>query len=547
MFRAVIYARYSSNNQRKASIEDQIRQCQVYAEHQRWRLTNTYTDHAISGTSLLRPGYQKLLEDARSGLFEVVVAEALDRLSRDQEHVASLFKNLSFADVRLVTLAEGEIGELHVGLKGTMNALFLKDLALKTHRGLEGRVRAGRSGGGLSYGYDVVRETDSVGNPVRGKRIINEGEAKIVRSIFQDFARGISPTSIAKSLNFEGIPGPRGNVWGPSTIYGNWRRGTGILNNDLYVGRLVWNRQHFVKDPETGRRQARLNPESKWIIEEVPELRIVPQDLWDAVKERQKDVRRVVTADRSRAIRSERARRPIYLFSGLLRCGQCGGSYSMVSGTKYGCSNRKTRGTCDNNLTIKRTELEETVLSGLKDRLMDPELVKEFIQSYHDTLNEHLATANSQNVCLQKQLSKINKELEALVAAVKAGIRSLTLQAEFEHLEHNKQVIAQELATEPPSPIQLHPNLAGVYRQKVENLTEALNTEETRQEAAEIIRGLIDEIRLVPDGCELHVHLKGELAEMLALSTNKKPGSKGTGLKTTLVAGAGFEPATFRL
>ena len=219
----------------------------------------------------------------------------------------------------------------------------------------------------------------------------------------------------------------------------------------------------------------------------------------------------------------------------------------MVSGTKYGCSNRKTRGTCDNNLTIKRTELEETVLSGLKDRLMDPELVKEFIQSYHDTLNEHLATANSRNVCLQKQLSKINKELEALVAAVKAGIRSLTLQAEFEHLEHNKQVIAQELATEPPPPIQLHPNLAGVYRQKVENLTEALNTEETRQEAAEIIRGLIDEIRLVPDGCELHVHLKGELAEMLALSTNKKPGSKGTGLKTTLVAGTGFEPATFRL
>ena len=538
MTRAVIYARYSSHNQRDASIEDQIRQCKAHVEHRGWRLTNTYTDRAISGASPLRPGYQKLLEDARSGLFEVVVAEALDRLSRDQEHVASLFKILSFVDVRLVTLAEGEVGELHVGLKGTMNALFLKDLALKTRRGLEGRVRAGFSGGGICYGYDVVRETDSADNPVRGKRTVNEGETKIVRSIFREFVGGISPTAIAKSLNAQGIPGPRGKDWGPSTIYGNWRRGTGILNNELYIGRLVWNRQHFVKDPATGRRQARPNPESEWIIEEVPELRIVSQDLWDAVKERQEKTRRTVTADRAREIRSERARRPVYLFSGLLKCGQCGGSYTLVSGTNYGCANRKTRGTCDNGLSIKRTELEETILSGLKDELMDPVLVREFIRSYHDNLNGRFAAEDSRRQGLRKQLSKINKELESLVAAVKAGILSDTLQAEFEHLERDKRVIEQELATEPPPPIHLHPNLAEIYRKKVENLTEALNAEETRQEAGEIIRGLIDEIRLVPDGGELRIHLKGELAEMLALSTNKRPGSKGTGLKTTLVAGA---------
>ena len=452
--------------------------------------------------------------------------------------MASLFKILSFADVRLVTLAEGEIGELHVGLKGTMNALFLKDLALKTRRGLEGRVRAGFSGGGICYGYDVVRETDSAGNPVRGKRTVNEGETKIVRSIFREFVGGISPTAIAKSLNAQGIPGPRGKDWGPSTIYGNWRRGTGILNNELYIGRLVWNRQHFVKDPATGRRQARPNPESEWIIEEVPELRIVSQDLWDAVKERQEKTRRTVTADRARGIRSERARRPVYLFSGLLKCGQCGGSYSLVSGTNYGCANRKTRGTCDNGLSIKRAELEETILSGLKDELMDPVLVREFIRSYHDNLNGRFAAEDSRRQGLRKQLSKINKELESLVVAVKAGILSDTLQAEFEHLERDKRVIEQELATEPPPPIHLHPNLAEIYRKQVENLTEALNAEETRQEAGEIIRGLIDEIRLVPDGGELRIHLKGELAEMLALSTNKRPGSKGTGLKTTLVAGA---------
>ena len=115
-------------------------------------------DAASSGASRHRPGYQKLLEDARAGAFDVVVAEALDRLSRDQEDVAALFKHLSFAGVKMVTMAEGEINELHVGLKGTMNALLLKDLAAKTHRGLEGRVREADRGAGSSYGYDVVRE-----------------------------------------------------------------------------------------------------------------------------------------------------------------------------------------------------------------------------------------------------------------------------------------------------------------------------------------------------------------------------------------------------
>jgi DNA invertase Pin-like site-specific DNA recombinase len=106
-----------------------------------------------------------------------------------------------------------EITELHVGLKGTMNALFLKDLADKTRRGLEGRVREGRSGGGLCFGYDVVREHDARGEPIHGKRKINEAEAAIVRRIFAAFAAGKSPRRIAVDLNRDRIPGPRGGEW----------------------------------------------------------------------------------------------------------------------------------------------------------------------------------------------------------------------------------------------------------------------------------------------------------------------------------------------
>ncbi len=96
-----------------------------------------------------------------------MVAEALDLISRDQEQIAGFFKQPIFAGVKLITIAEGEISELHVGLKGTMNALFLKDLAAKTHRGLRGQVEEGRSGGGLCFGYDVVSTLTRFGGTLK--------------------------------------------------------------------------------------------------------------------------------------------------------------------------------------------------------------------------------------------------------------------------------------------------------------------------------------------------------------------------------------------
>jgi DNA invertase Pin-like site-specific DNA recombinase len=104
--------------------------------------------------------------------------KALDRVSRDQEDVAGVFKRLRFAGVTIVTLSEGEINELHVGLKGTITALFLKDLAIKTHCGIRGRVEAGKIGGGNAYGHRVVHRLDAHGEPVPGEREIIEERPK---------------------------------------------------------------------------------------------------------------------------------------------------------------------------------------------------------------------------------------------------------------------------------------------------------------------------------------------------------------------------------
>lgn len=210
MIRAAIYARYSSDLQSDASIEDQIRLCEARIEGEKWRLGNAYTDHAVSGASMMRPGIQMLMQDAQAGKFDVVVAEALDRVSRDQEDIAAIYKRLTFAGVRLVTLSDGEVSQIHIGLKGTMNAIFLKDLADKTRRGLRGRIEKGKSGGGITYGYNVVHQLQADGTPVRGEREINTQQAEMVQRIFREYQFGTSPKAIATKLNKEGVPGPSG-------------------------------------------------------------------------------------------------------------------------------------------------------------------------------------------------------------------------------------------------------------------------------------------------------------------------------------------------
>jgi DNA invertase Pin-like site-specific DNA recombinase len=556
MMRVALYARYSNDNQSVASIADQFRICREHAAQEKWQVAGVYDDAAISGASMiLRPGVQALVQDAQRGKFDVVLAEALDRMSRDQADVATLFKHLRFAGVRIVTLAEGEITELHVGLKGTMNALFLKDLAAKTHRGLRGRVEEGKSGGGLCYGYNVVKSIGASGEPIRGERTIDQAEAEIIRRVFRDFASGHSPRTIARRLNDERIAGPDGALWTDSTLRGHAARGTGLLNNELYIGKLVWNRLRYVKDPTTGRRVSRLNPREKWITTEVPELRIVDDALWHAAKARQGELTtkyaNVIAATRAaQANRLNGTHRPRSLLSGLLVCGCCGGPYALRGQDRYACSNHVMNGSCANGRTIARETLEARVLEGLRDRLMAPEIAAEAMRAYAEETNRLNHQRRASGEADRRELDKIARSIKEMLALIEGGSGSRAMVARMRELEAREDELKARLDAAGMDLPDLHPNAAGIYRRKVERLAEALQKPQERDEAAEAVRALIERITLTPGTKrgEMAATLHGELGMILewtARSQKNKTDTLGGEVSVSVVAGRGFEPVTF--
>src|SRR5690606_32377298 len=149
-----------------------------------------------------------------------------------------------------------------------------------------------------------------------------------VRWIFEQYVAGRSVQRIAHELNAARVPAPRSGTWAASCIYGSSKQGTGLLNNELYIGRVIWNRRQWVKDPDTGKRQKIDRPRSEWQIHEDPSLRIVSEELWQASRERMATPRRTGGGGGKGAPNRT-------LFGGLLRCGVCGGAVTATSARHY--------------------------------------------------------------------------------------------------------------------------------------------------------------------------------------------------------------------
>ena len=248
MKRCAIYARYSTDKQDVQSIETQLMMCRREVMREGWQEVLCLTDAAESAATMHRPGMKALLAAVAAGRVDIVYADAMDRLSRSQADIATLFDLLRFRGILLATRKEGVVTPLHIGMIGTINAEQLSATSDKTRDALVRRHAMGKNPGGSAYGYEKRIEHDGNGERIRGLQQIVPTEAAVVVRIFEDYAAGLSPIAITRRLNADGVPSPRSGkasrhplgkaaAWTPNTLTGNAARGTFILNNPLYVGR----------------------------------------------------------------------------------------------------------------------------------------------------------------------------------------------------------------------------------------------------------------------------------------------------------------------
>ncbi|WP_291988246.1 recombinase family protein [Luteitalea sp.] len=524
--RVALYARYSSDLQHDKSIKDQLRELREHvAQQDDWVVVITESDAELTAMTLKqRHGLGRVRREIQAGNVDILLTEDPKRLSRNSGEGGHLFDELKYHGVRWITLRMGEMDSLTAGIMAAVGQHQLEELKHYTRRGQRGNIADGRAAGGLSFGYRLDRSKTHY-DKKRGQEVITRGvliidieQAAIVVRIFKLFVAGLSSKAIAKLLNSEGIRGPRGRVWRPSTIHGNAQTGTGILNNELYIGRLVYGRREYRLNPKTGLRgKAVMNPVSTLTVKDLPHLRIIDDDLWAAVKARQADTKR---AQRDGI---DKARRPKFLFSKLTRCAICDGGFTTESRDELRCVNH-TAGACDNSRVIKRSEVERRALVALQEKFLTPDRLEKFSREFVAEANRIRAESQSKLVNARRELEGIDRRQMQILGYLNAGFGEVeSWKAEVRQNELRRaelQAVVTAASTEPTPPV-LHASMAVIFENKVRQLAAALSHDdiELRESARSTLRGFIDRI-VIPPGDDL-LRVVGRLGEMLTAAGAK--------------------------
>ena len=540
--RAAIYARYSSENQRPESIEDQITSCRKLAAERGYVIDgeHIYADRASSGAREDRPGLNALRLAAPHNVFDAVLVDDLSRLARNTLLLLSTLEELRFNGVRVISVADGldsDDREATIGIqvRGVFNELQLQDLRKKTLRGQIGQKARGFTVGEATFGYRSVPvgtiRMDKKGRPrPDGYRMtIDPREATTVLRIFNTFAGGRSESSIVRELNAEGVPGRRRSSrgWSPATVHR-------VLRNEKYVCRWVWNKSETRRDPRTGRRRQFPKPELDWIVTDDETLRIVPADLWQRVQERLSAVRTTWPGGAGkRGFEGQRGGRvrhyPTDLLSGSMVCSLCGSSIVKVSGKSggyYGCLGA-AKNACDNRILVRRSLAERVILAAVRERLASSENLAYVLQRVKEEIARTTSTAPETLRLKQAECEQEERRLGNFVEFVADGRGSRTLgqalvssERKVDELRAELEVLrrSQEAILEPPPLIWLEERIA-----RVQELLERRTAP-----SAVLLRKLLGVIRLEPVTPELgrpYYRAKTNL-DVLALVENE-PDSGG--------------------
>ena len=398
-----------------------------------------YTDAAISGSTIsTRPGIQNLLLDCRSkaftsNAFTAVCTEALDRISRDLGDTATIRKELEFNRVALITVSEGPVGPIVAAFRGTMNEMFLSDLALKTRRGQIALIHQGRLVA-RTYGYRVANRIEG-SMIIRGLREIDPETSSIVRRIYRRYLEGQSARAIARMLNEDGIPSPRaGKSWTHRNMVGAHTH-FGILTNPVYKGDVHYGVIETAIDPATAKRVYRARPKETWEVKHVPHLQIIDTPTWDAVQERVHS-RSMPRRHLAGAPSLARGAMPL---TPLLRCSRCKGPVRTIAPNRWACQTVRTGGKCSASTFMLRN-VDQLCARKLTSWILRRKQWRQILQEAQNRIVEARAQ-------LEAELSDRSLLEHRLIKAVETGTDTPAMRDRIMELAQEIRQLQTELAS----------------------------------------------------------------------------------------------------
>ena len=482
---AAIYARKSTDQNiadEEKSVTRQVEHAKVYAARKGWTVAeeHVYADDGISGAEFVkRPGFLRLMNSLKPRPpFQVLIMSEESRLGREQIETAYALKQITGAGVRVFFYLEDRERTLETAMDKVMLSLtnFAAEMERekarqRTRDAMQRKASRGHVAGGIVYGYrnrEITRPgTD--GRPIRDHvvREIHPEQAAVIRRIFTLAAEGCGFSKIAKRLNAEAVPCPRGRRgWATSGV-------REMLFRDLCRGRVVYGKTRWV---DKGGTKVKVDaPESDWLVREDAALRIIPEDLWRAAHAR---------LDRTREVYQKSGRgalwgRPaaiagghgnLYLLSGLLLCAECGWCLHATHRTSqrgedrryYVCTAHRTRGNtvCGNAWSAPMEGLHESVIASVQRDILAPDLVHDVVKRALQLRAQRGPAAADRRGALQNELGRLEAELRRYADAIGAGERMPALLEAMRPRERRRQEIHEQLdASRCPSAAPWFPTL----------------------------------------------------------------------------------------
>lgn len=436
MIKAAAYARFSSNNQRDESIDAQLRAIHKYADENGIEIIHEYIDRAKTGTNTECEAFQEMLLDSADGEFEQVIVHKLDRFARNRHDSALNRGILSNNGVKLVSVTEhfddSPESIIIEGLMESLNEYYSANLAREVMKGMrENALNCRYTGGYVPLGYSIDDN---------GHYQVNEEEAPVIRRIFTGIIQGMSYTEIIAEFGARGIKTRTGKPFGKNSLYS-------ILTNEKYTGVYIYNRE-TAKDSRGKRNSHKAKSEDDIIRIENGVPAIVSREEFNAVQE--------ILTKRKKVIRSRSDSENVYLLTGKVFCGECGGRYcgnKQYSGRKktlyysYRCNvrSRKSGAVCHNR-EISRNCLEKYVLKLLADILFDKSRLPAVIEEYNKAAQQAGNSSSDEKKRLKKSINSLENEIDNIIGVISiSGSERLlsALDRKEKELDGLKQQLSQ--------------------------------------------------------------------------------------------------------